>query len=269
MSAGETIPISTDEPLRKLTELRAELEVFAVRQIIMSRRPGCALPAEFAPVIARMQSAARHADYATFHQEDFSLHRRIMELAGVPHLVEIWRILWTALAHFHEKSLTEHWPDLRALIYEHEYLVAAICSMDATSAEDGIRAHLGAIWFRIAALRGDFLREQDPLQRATAFLAFHLHREIRLASLAREIAFTSPGHLSKLFRDRYGCGFQAYLQNLRLDKAASLLAQSCLPVAAIARRSGYHDPSRFCGHFRKKFGRTPLQWRRKNRPRVN
>lgn len=253
--------VSTDTDLRKLMELRAELEVFAVRQIVARPELRSTLPSELEPIVARMRIAVRRSDYAEFIREDFALHSRIMVLADVPHLVEMWQTLWTALAAFHRNSLGEHWPDLRVLIQEHEYLSAAICSMDVSSAEDGVRAHLGAIWFRIVELRGDFLCKQDPLQRATAYLAFHLHREIRLESVARDVAFTSAGHLSKLFRERYGLGFAAYLKRIRLDKAADLLARSRLSVADVARRSGYPDASRFCGHFRKKYGRTPLQWR--------
>jgi transcriptional regulator GlxA family with amidase domain len=103
---------------------------------------------------------------------------------------------------------------------------------------------------------------RDSLQRATAYLAFHFDRDIALSWLAENVAFTSAGNLSRLFRRAHGFSFQAYLQRLRLRKAAELLEHSRLPVRRIARCVGYDDPSRFAEHFRRAAGLTPLRYRK-------
>ena len=46
------------------------------------------------------------------------------------------------------------------------------------------------------------------------------------------------------------------------DTAAALLRESDLPVAEIAHRVGYEDPSRFAAAFRRHTGRRPTELRR-------
>jgi len=48
---------------------------------------------------------------------------------------------------------------------------------------------------------------------------------------------------------------------LRLARAATLLSQSDLPVAAIARACGFADPGHFSHRFRKTYGAPPGRYR--------
>jgi transcriptional regulator GlxA family with amidase domain len=59
-------------------------------------------------------------------------------------------------------------------------------------------------------------------------------------------------------------GFKAYLQKLRMAKAAELLAGTRLPVATVARRVGYRNFSLFAAHFVRARGLPPRAWRGKN-----
>jgi two-component system response regulator YesN len=118
------------------------------------------------------------------------------------------------------------------------------------------------VWFRLAEQQHQVTAAKaDPLQRAASHLAFRMHCPLRLTYVAEKVAFTSPGNLSRLFRQRYGLSFQGYLQKLRMEKAAELLASTRLPVARIARRVGYRDVSRFGQHFKRRYRVTPRQWR--------
>lgn len=250
------------ENLRKLVAVREELEVIAVREL--ARLPAARLEAPLGGLLEPMRKAARARDYPAFQRMDRTMHERIIRLSGVPLLPALWATVWQELLGFHRSSLRIYWPDLRVLMEEHEYLVRSILSGDAVAAEDGIRHHLQAIWYRIAEKRCGFQQSDDPLQRAVAYLCFHFHRQVRLAFVARKIAFASEGHLSKLFLARYGLSFQAYLQKLRLEKASDLLARSSLSVTLVAHRCGYQDVSRFGQHFRRKYAASPLQWRRRH-----
>jgi transcriptional regulator GlxA family with amidase domain len=181
-------------------------------------------------------------------------------------LPETWRAVWDGLLTFHKQGFDDYFTDTRVLAEEHEHLVATIALGDPAAAEDAARSHVEAVWFRLAeqsAAASD--PEGDPLQRAIAHLAFRLHCPLKLTEVAREIAFTSPGHLSRLFRQQHGLGFQAYLQNLRLEKAAELLRTTRLPITRIAKRVGYRDVSRFGRHFKRRHGRPPAAFRREVR----
>ena len=124
------------------------------------------------------------------------------------------------------------------------------------------RSHVEAVWFRLAERQHQAGNANaDPLQRAASHLAFRMHCPLRLTVVAKEVAFTSPGNLSRLFRLRYGLSFQGYLQKLRMEKAAELLSTTRLPIASVARRVGYRDVSRFGQHFKRRFRSTPRQWR--------
>jgi AraC-like DNA-binding protein len=196
-----------------------------------------------------------------FAEADEALHVAVVELAGVPALGEVWYTTWHALRAFHDASLREYWPDLRSLQEEHEYLVEAVCSGDPGVAEDAARNHLEAVRYRMAEQEELAQAYPDPVQRVKAYLAFHLHRPLRLTDVARDVAFISPGHLSRLLRERYGVGFQQYVQRERLERAARLLRTSRLPVKRVARRVGYADLSRFAQHFRRRFRITPRRYR--------
>lgn len=133
---------------------------------------------------------------------------------------------------------------------------------DPAAAEDAARSHVDAVWFRLAEqTKSTTEPEGDPLQRAVAHLVFRLHCPLKLTEVASRIAFTSPGNLSRLFRQQHGLSFQAYLQRLRLEKAAELLRTTRLPIARIAKRVGYRDVSRFGQHFKRLFEATPAVYR--------
>lgn len=252
----------TDTELRRLSALRSLLEGFAARQTAAHADAAARQPERLRAVLQRLRTAVRRRDYPAFRAADEELHGTVVAAAAVPQLLESWRLVWQALQGFHQKGFEDCFPDTRVLIEEHEHLVETIVAGDPAAAEDAARSHVEAVWFRLAEQqhRAD-AAPADPLQRAASHLAFRMHCALRLADIARQVAFTSPGNLSRLFRQRYGLSFQAYLQKLRMEKAAELLAATRLPIARIARRVGYRDVSRFGQHFKRRFRATPRQWR--------
>ena len=248
---------------RKLSALRAQIESFAARHAASRVEVDASHVAELRAILAQLKAAVRKSDYAALRAADCHLHKTIVFLADVPLLHDIWLTVWNGLAAFHQQASEAYFPDLRTLAAEHEYLVETICHKDPSAAEDAARNHVEAVWFRVAEKQGTPARESDPLQRAVGHLVFRLHAPLSLRELAARVAFTSPGNLSRLFRQRYGVSFQGYLQKLRLEKAAELLAETRMPVANICQRVGYRDHSRFGQHFKRRFGVAPTQWRRR------
>jgi AraC-like DNA-binding protein len=256
---------ATLESFRKLSALRAQLEAFAARHAAGHAAEDATGPRDLKAILARLESSTRRADHGEFRRADASLHRCIIRMADVPLLEEIWSKVWDQLAGFHAQAFKDYFPDLRTLAEEHEYLVATIIRADAAAAEDAARNHVEAVWLRVAEKQAAPDPESDPLQRTVAHMVFRMRAPLRLQKLARTVAFTSAGNLSRLFRRHYGVSFQHFLQNLRLEKAAELLVQTNMPVGAICRRVGYRDASRFSQHFRRKSGHSPLAWRKRRR----
>lgn len=68
--------------------------------------------------------------------------------------------------------------------------------------------------------------------------------------------------LTRSFRRATGTTPMARLVRLRMERAASLLATTAMPVAAVATATGFADPAYFCRAFRRAHGLPPGRWRR-------
>jgi len=82
---------------------------------------------------------------------------------------------------------------------------------------------------------------------------------LSLASVARSIA-TSQRQLQRVFSDR-NTSFRRELQRVRMSRAAELLREDGLPVAAVARAVGYRQPAQFSKAFRRHHGHPPSELR--------
>lgn len=252
-----------ESELHRLSELRSMLEGFAARHAAAHEAQGANQSALLRKILRKLNVSVRKRNYAAFRTADTQLHETVVQAAQVPHLHEVWQAVWNGLQGFHQAGFEQCFPDARVLIEEHEHLVDTIALGDPVAAEDAACSHVEAIWFRLAEQHaGPPTEDHDPLQRATAHLAFRMHSALRLTYVAAKVAYTSPGNLSRLFRQRYGLSFQNYLQKIRMEKAAELLTMTRLPIASIARRVGYRDCSRFGQHFKRLYHTIPRRWRR-------
>ena len=83
------------------------------------------------------------------------------------------------------------------------------------------------------------------------------------ASLARSLGM-SYSAFRHAFRDQLGMGPAQYLLGRRLNEARRLLADTTLPVTAIAEQTGFPSPSHFSTLFKRKAGVSPHAYRLKN-----
>ena len=72
----------------------------------------------------------------------------------------------------------------------------------------------------------------------------------------------SESSIKNYFRGVYGQSISQYTRHLRMMRAAELLTSTVLPVSEIAAQVGYENQSKFSAKFRKKFGVSPLEYRR-------
>ncbi|SFH41053.1 AraC-like ligand binding domain-containing protein [Actinopolymorpha cephalotaxi] len=86
-----------------------------------------------------------------------------------------------------------------------------------------------------------------------------------LTRLAGEVN-VAPGYLVRLFGRTAGVSPMAYLNKLRAERAAGLLIETDLPIAAIGAMVGWHDPSHASRRFHASFGLSPSRYRRDFRP---
>lgn len=88
----------------------------------------------------------------------------------------------------------------------------------------------------------------------------HLDRPLGRDEAARALG-VHPGHVSRILARSAGCGFAAWINACRLDRACALLAASPLPVQEVARRCGFSSPGYFIHAFRLRHGTSPGRWR--------
>src|SRR3569623_2304821 len=81
-----------------------------------------------------------------------------------------------------------------------------------------------------------------------------------IEALARALGVTDR-HLRRVVADEVGAALGEIAQSRRLAMARRLLADSGLPVAAIAFASGFRSVRRFNALFARRYGRAPSRWR--------
>lgn len=81
--------------------------------------------------------------------------------------------------------------------------------------------------------------------------------------------FINPAYFSQLFKKEVGCGFNDYVNNLRIENAKLLLLQPFLKVNEVADMVGYNNIVYFNRIFKKQIGVTPSEYRESNGNRNN
>lgn len=107
-----------------------------------------------------------------------------------------------------------------------------------------------------------YLRARSTRQVAAAISAMEAHpdRSWSVAQLAQTVG-TSRSTFAAAFKGATGETPHAYLKRVRLDKAKMLIEASTLPIAEIARRSGYSLPASFSRAFAEYHGFAPTSAR--------
>lgn len=100
------------------------------------------------------------------------------------------------------------------------------------------------------------------VHRAQSWLSKNIAKPVHLSDLAHTLG-TSERTLNRRFLGAINQTTKAYLQNLRLEAARSLLQGGDQNIDDIAARVGYSDISSFSRLFRKKIGMSPGQYRKR------
>lgn len=103
---------------------------------------------------------------------------------------------------------------------------------------------------------------RDQFRRHVGYMTEAELSERSLAELARQL-HCSERHFSRLFREEFGMPFHARQNELRLQRARQLLADSNASILNVAQQSGYRHLGPFNAIFKKRFGVTPVEWRRR------
>lgn len=111
------------------------------------------------------------------------------------------------------------------------------------------------------------LHRDEAIAHAQSQLRKQFAQPLKIAQLVRDSGL-SERSFHRRFKRATGQSALDYLNGLRLRTARELLQQSNLTVAEIAQTVGIGDPGYFGRLFKRQFGDTPAQYRRKVRDKL-
>jgi AraC-like DNA-binding protein/quercetin dioxygenase-like cupin family protein len=119
-----------------------------------------------------------------------------------------------------------------------------------------------AVWRYVGEAEREEPQRVRPVDEAQRFIHAHLHEpELTLGAVARA-AHVTPAHLIRSFRAEQGTTPIAYLWQRRVALGIDLLANTGLPLAAVAERCGFKTAHHFSRRVKQATGLPPAALRR-------
>lgn len=104
------------------------------------------------------------------------------------------------------------------------------------------------------------LRNRQLISRLHAYIDEHLQEDLSLTRLG-EVACYNSSYLSTVYKNLTGQSLIDYINQVRINRAKQLLAQSEMRVRQIALTCGFESQQYFHRLFKKKTGLTPNEYR--------
>ncbi len=98
------------------------------------------------------------------------------------------------------------------------------------------------------------------LQQVKDFIEDNLAEKLTISDMAA-VVHMSQFHFARVFKAATGESPHRYVTQRRMERAKVLLNVTKFPVAEIAYRVGFYNPSHFTSQFRKLMGMTPKKYR--------
>ena len=107
------------------------------------------------------------------------------------------------------------------------------------------------------------LTADDYVHYAIRFMESN-YSGIKISDVADYIGINRT-YLTAIFKTKMHVSPQEYLMQVRMDKSRELLIKTDVPIYVVAKEVGYQDQLPFSKMFRKKYGLSPEQYRKKHR----
>jgi len=106
------------------------------------------------------------------------------------------------------------------------------------------------------------VRHSAALRKAERYIWENYTRKISLQEIAGASGLSAP-YFSTIFKEEMGENLSNYLNRLRVEKAASMLAETDMHISGIAASCGFEDQSWFSKIFKSYTGFSPGKFREK------
>lgn len=131
--------------------------------------------------------------------------------------------------------------------------------------------HVMGITKKLDARRGyrtdlsseDAISQQEsrsPIERALRYMRSHVEKDLSLLEIA-EYLHMNPSYFSRYFKEKTGKTFSETLQEIKVERAKTLIETTNLKTYEIAERLGYRSAQHFSVLFKNYAGLTPQEYR--------
>lgn len=103
-------------------------------------------------------------------------------------------------------------------------------------------------------------RGKQPVRQIKSIIEEHYNEDLSLDDIAQTCGM-SPAYISKLFKKELGINLMQYINNVRLEHAKKMLAESNDTITQIAEAVGFRDEKYFLRVFKKEVGLTTSEYR--------
>ncbi len=100
------------------------------------------------------------------------------------------------------------------------------------------------------------------VKNAISYIQLKYSEPVRIEHIASSLGL-NRSYLTRLFKDATGYSLQDYLLTYRMKIAVKLLADNSLCISQIAKNVGYCDTFTFSKAFKRHFGKSPSEYRKK------
>ena len=104
--------------------------------------------------------------------------------------------------------------------------------------------------------------EGDVYKKALQFIKANYTEGITVADVARHTGY-SESYFGYAFKKKYKMSVSLYVRELQLAKAKDLLLDTAFAISAVASYVGFDDSNYFTAIFKKHFGISPKEFRKK------
>jgi len=134
--------------------------------------------------------------------------------------------------------------------------------IEESSSLEEITEILSSITERMSGMIFSFhgVRHFSALRKAERYIWTHYTRKLSLKEIATASGLSAP-YFSTVFKEEMGENLSNYLNRLRVEKAATMLVTTDLPISEVARTCGFEDQSWFSKIFKNNTSLTPGKYR--------
>jgi two-component system, response regulator YesN len=106
------------------------------------------------------------------------------------------------------------------------------------------------------------------VQLVQQYIVQHIDEDLSRDALANQV-FLNPDYLTRIFKKETGYAISEYILLEKMKRVKELLAQTDIPISAVASTVGYSNFSHFARIFKKYVGKGPTEYRMQVRGKIN